>query len=541
MASDDQLGVIDDCASEYVAERLSKADIGGESETDIAVVGEVPQRAAGPGGATKPGELGAHPLTSPTTPKQGAELAVIEPEQHVPESENVELLLSRAGFIKRVGPVTYEIPTGHKKGMHAPARFFASPRLLRLVVGELQSGGGFTAAVEQLSNVATLPGVRVLRTNLHESDLDQRTRDKLADTLFEVIPVGVGESGAQRLNRDSLDAVLKDGMKWTEKAGLSWPEDRQVCEEQGCFAMADPSKVSDRAKKRGLLQLGSLGSGNHYTEIQTVQEIYDPAAAAAMGIEREGQVCVMIHTGSRGLGHQVCTDALATCDRAVKKAGIKLVDRQLACMPIGSPEGQDYLKAMAAAANFAFCNRTVVMSCVRRAFEKVFGRSARELGMNMVYDVAHNVAKQEEHVYNNRKVKVLVHRKGATRAFPPHHPQIPNKYKDIGQPILIGGSMGTSSYILTGTQGAMEHSFGSTCHGAGRALSRSKAKQEIDSKEVLRALNAKGISIRVATKHLAAEEAPESYNDVDEVVETCHKAGISRKVVRLRPVAVVKG
>lgn len=296
-------------------------------------------------------------------------------------------------------------------------------------------------------------------------------RERLADRLFERIPVGVGEAGAVKLSRADLEAVLAEGMGWTERRGISWPEDRQFCEEGGCFRGADPSKVSERAKKRGLVQLGSLGSGNHYKEVQVVDQIYDREAAAVLGIRERGQVMVMIHTGSRGLGHQVCTDALVAADRAMARAGIRLVDRQLACMPISSPEGRDYLAAMQAAANFAFCNRTVVMSCVRQAFSELFGRSARELDMGMVYDVAHNIAKEEEHELGGRRVRVLVHRKGATRAFAPHHPAVPEKYRAIGQPVLIGGSMGTASYILLGTDTAMKERPYS-CGGSPGALSQ---------------------------------------------------------------------
>jgi tRNA-splicing ligase RtcB len=359
----------------------------------------------------------------------------------------------------------------------------------------------------------------------------------------------VGEAGAVKLTPEELDDALKRGMEWTEDKGYSWPEDREVCEERGRFEDADPGKVSERAKKRGRPQAGSLGSGNHYVEVQAVDKIYDEEAAQVMGITRSGQIMVMIHTGSRGLGHQIATDALAACDNAPAAQRLKLIDRQLACVPIDSALGQDYLKAMASAANFALVNRSVITHQVRLAFERTFKKDARdELEMHLVYDVSHNIAKFEEHRVDNgnpeAKVtgkKLLVHRKGATRAFPPGHPSVPEKYRSIGQPVLVGGSMGTASYVLVGTPGAMEVSFGSTCHGAGRALSRSKAVRTIESRGVLADLASRGIIVKVATRRLAAEEAPESYKDVDAVASTCEQAGISRRIARLVPLAVVKG
>eukprot|EP00877_Chromochloris_zofingiensis_P007057 jgi/Chrzof1/2604/Cz11g22050.t1 len=309
-------------------------------------------------------------------------------------------------------------------------------------------------------------------------------KDKLADALFCAVPVGVGTEGSLRLSKDTMDLLLKTGMAFTQSRGLSWPEDRLVTEENGRFAGAEPSKVSDRAKARGAAQCGTLGSGNHYCEVQVVDEVYNQAAADVMGIGKVGTICVMIHSGSRGLGHQVCTDYLSACDRVMQRQNLKLVDRQLACAPLSSPEGQDYLAAMSCAANFAFCNRTLMANQVRQAFSQVFNKDARELGMYQVYDVSHNIAKLEEHKVDNSVKQCLVHRKGATRSFPPHHPAVPPCYADIGQPVLIGGSMGTASYVLTGTQGAMELSFGSTCHGAGRAMSRSAAMRSLDSKQV---------------------------------------------------------
>ncbi|KAG7674949.1 hypothetical protein Ndes2526A_g07698 [Nannochloris sp. 'desiccata'] len=508
------------------------------------------------------------------------------------DDEIATLLASKAPFIHRIGLCAYEISPGHVKGQQAPAKFFASPPLLRLVIDELTTGspGSFTAAAQQLCNVATLPGilgpsigmpdihsgygfaignvaafdarpgskgvvspggvgfdincgVRVLRTSLHSDQVKGRIRENLAQALEELIPVGIGEAGAIKLTIAELDKVLRYGMAYTEEKGISWPEDRLVCEELGCFQKADPKKVSERAKKRGCPQAGSLGSGNHYVEVQAVDTIYDAEAANSMGITRKGQVLVMIHTGSRGLGHQIATDALAICDEYRAKHKIKLVDRQLAYVPIHSPEGQDYLLAMGAAANFAFVNRSVIAHQVRLAFERIFHKDARtDLDMHMIYDVSHNVAKFEEHEIDGRKkIPVLVHRKGATRAFPAHHPDVSEKYESIGQPVLIGGSMGTASYVLVGTEVAMQESFGSTCHGAGRALSRSKALKTLESGNIMDALHAQGVVVKVASKHLISEEAPASYKDVDAVADTCEIAGISKRVARLVPLAVVKG
>jgi len=304
---------------------------------------------------------------------------------------------------------------------------------------------------------------------------------------------------------------------------------------------ADPSKVSARAKKRGLPQLGTLGAGNHYCEVQIVEEIYDTAAAAKMGIEFIGQVCIMVHSGSRGLGHQVATDALTDMERAMARDRIHVQDKQLACARIQSKEGQDYLAAMAAAANYAWVNRTSMTFLVRQAFAKLFHTTPDDLDMHVVYDVSHNIAKVEEHEVNGERKRLLVHRKGATRAFPPHHPLIPVDYQLTGQPVLVGGTMGTNSYLLLGTDKGMQETFGSTCHGAGRAMSRNKSRRALDYKEVLENLAQKGISIRVASPRLVCEEAPESYKDVTQVVDTCHNAGISKKCVKLRPIAVIKG
>eukprot|EP00455_Lapot_gusevi_P042148 TRINITY_DN4964_c0_g2_i5.p1 TRINITY_DN4964_c0_g2~~TRINITY_DN4964_c0_g2_i5.p1 ORF type:complete len:374 (+),score=82.55 TRINITY_DN4964_c0_g2_i5:125-1123(+) len=331
------------------------------------------------------------------------------------------------------------------------------------------------------------------------------------------------------------------GLDWSVREGYAWAEDKEHCEEYGRMLNADATKVSKRAKKRGLPQLGTLGAGNHYAEIQVVEEIYDKQAATRFGIDRVNQVCVMIHSGSRGLGHQVATDALVEMEKAMSRDNIATNDKQLACARITSQEGQDYLAAMAAAANYAWVNRASMTFLTRQAFAKCFQMSPDDLDMHVIYDVSHNIAKIEEHLVDGRLMKLLVHRKGSTRAFPPHHPLIPADYQLTGQPVLIGGTMGTCSYVLTGTERGMAETFGSTCHGAGRALSRNRSRNTLDYQDVLNRLQEQGISIRVASPKLVMEEAPESYKDVTEVVDTCHEAGISAKCVKLRPIAVIKG
>lgn len=383
-------------------------------------------------------------------------------------------------------------------------------------------------------------GVRLIRTNLTEEDVRGK-REKLTQSLFDHIPVGVGSKGVIPTSAADLEAALEMGMDWSLREGYAWAEDNEHCEENGRMRQADPTKVGMRAKKRGLPQLGTLGAGNHYAEIQVVEEIHDPRAAARMGIDQIGQVCVMIHSGSRGLGHQVATDALVEMERAMARDGILTNDRQLACARIQSPEGQNYLAAMAAAANFAWVNRSSMTFLTRQAFAKMFEATPDDLDMHVIYDVSHNIAKVEEHMYQGRPKTLLVHRKGSTRAFPPNHPLIPVDYQFTGQPVLIGGTMGTCSYVLTGTDKGLEETFGSTCHGAGRAQSRNKSRKTLEYTEVLAALEEKGISIRVASPKLVMEEAPESYKDVTQVVDTCHEAGISRKAIKLRPIAVVKG
>lgn len=381
-------------------------------------------------------------------------------------------------------------------------------------------------------------GVRLVRTNLHRDDvLPLQTR--LADAIFARIPVGVGGSAAVRLPTHEMAAVLEGGMHWAVEAGVAWPEDALNCEDGGRLPVVTWRDVSERAVKRGINQLGTLGAGNHYVEVQYVSAVYDAEAAAAMGIGEVGQVCVMIHCGSRGLGHQVAADAVDEMEAAV--ADFVPIDRQLACAPIASHAGTRYLSAMSAAANFAFANRAKITQLLREAFVDVFGEEADALDMHVVYDVAHNVAKFEDHVIDGQERRLLVHRKGATRAFGPGHADLPPAYASVGQPVLVGGSMGTCSYVLVGTEGAMQHSFGSTCHGAGRAASRNACRRTRDPADVLADLEARGICVRVANPALIAEEAPESYKNVDDVVDVCVAAQISKRVVQLRPFCVIKG
>lgn len=357
--------------------------------------------------------------------------------------------------------------------------------------------------------------------------------------MYESIPVGVNGSSQLKLDVHQIRQVMEKGMDWAVENGLAWDLDQEHCEESGKIAAARYSMVSQRAQSRGIPQLGTLGAGNHYAEIQVVEEIYDLQAAKQMGIDRVGQVCVMIHSGSRGLGHQVATDAVKAMDSV--EPDFPLNDRQLTCATIGSKAGQDYLSGMAAAANFAFVNRSVIVHQIRQAFSKVFGLSPDDLDMNVVYDVAHNIAKVEDHMVDGKPKRLLVHRKGSTRAFGPGHSMIPQAYQSIGQPVLVGGSMGTHSYVLAGTEKGMTDTFGSTCHGAGRALARNKTKKILKAEDVLQSLAAKGISIMVASPDNIQEEAPEAYKDVDEVVNICHDAGISSKVIKLRPIGVIKG
>lgn len=493
-------------------------------------------------------------------------------------------------YIRREDPVAspfvYTIDVGFVPNMRVPGRLFMCDSFARNLFDELRqfldsAGTSFPPALLQVANVASLPGivdasvglpdihsgygfaignmaafdldnpeaivspggvgfdincgVRMLRTNLTTQDLEA-VKEQLCDELFSLIPVGVGTKSHLAIPGTAMNALMERGMPWAVENGLAWPEDVGVTERGGFLPGANARKISNKARGRSN-QLGTLGSGNHYVEVQAVEEIFDADAAKAMGITKRGQVCIMIHCGSRGFGHQIASDYV----NQMLEMSQSLNDPQLACVPAGSPLGKEYLSCMAAAANFAFVNRSAIATQVRTAFERVLGRSARELNMHQVYDVAHNIATVEEHVVHGKVRSLLVHRKGSTRAFPPGHPELPDIYQKCGQPVLIGGSMGTWSFVMTGTQRAMEVSFGSTCHGAGRALSRSSSRKALAPEEVLERLKAQGIAIRVASPDHISEEAPESYKDVCDVVDVCDAVGISKKAFKLRPIAVIKG
>jgi len=387
-------------------------------------------------------------------------------------------------------------------------------------------------------------GVRMLRTDLTEKEVRPRL-DRLLTRLFQAVPAGVGsEKGVGKLSRDHLEEVLVKGSEYMLKQGMATPEDLDCTEERGCLAGADPGSLSQRAVERALPQLATLGSGNHFLEIQVVDQVYDPSTAAVFGIHEPGQITVMIHCGSRGFGHQVCDDALEVMQTAARKYGITLKDRQLACAPVTSPEGKRYFAEMACAANYAWANRQGIMFRVRGVFEEVFEQSWERLGLRLVYDVAHNIAKFEEHEIpgtSGETRRLCVHRKGATRAFGPGHPQVPERYRQVGQPVIVPGDMGTASYLLVGTETAMRETWGSTCHGAGRQMSRHAAMRAKSGSQVMQELAQQGILLRAADKRTVAEEMPDAYKDVDRVVAVCHGACISRKVARMRPLAVMKG
>ena len=480
------------------------------------------------------------------------------------------------GQLNKIDDYRWEIPKSYKPGMRVPGMVYADKAMLE-VIKEEQS-------LEQVANVAFLPGivgrsmampdihwgygfpiggvaatrvsdgvispggvgydincgVRLLRTNLTENEVKPKIKE-LVNVLFRDIPSGLGSEGKIRLGEKEIDEVLTEGAHWAVKRGFGLPEDLEATEETGRMKGAAPDKVSARAKKRGAPQSGTLGSGNHFLEVQMVSEIYDEVAAKTMGIDRTGQVLLLIHTGSRGLGHQVCDDYLRIMEEAVRKYDINLPDRQLACAPVESREGKDYLAAMACAANYAWANRQCITHWARESFIEVFGRSLEELGMQQIYDVAHNIAKIEEHSVNGNKITVCVHRKGATRAFPPGHKDIPQRYKEIGQPVLIPGDMGRRSYLAVGTDKAMAETFGSTCHGAGRVQSRGAAKRSMRGIDVANELKAKGITVKAGSMASLAEEASQAYKDVTEVIEVTNQAGISRKVVMASPIGVIKG
>jgi tRNA-splicing ligase RtcB len=385
-------------------------------------------------------------------------------------------------------------------------------------------------------------GVRLVTTNFSEKDVRPKIV-QLTNSIFDNVPSGLGSKRSDfKVSMHDLDRLVSEGVQWAIEKGLGWPEDAEHCEENGCMKNADPDKVSSNAKNRGLTQIGTLGSGNHFLEIQKVDKIYDSKTAKTFGVEHEGQVTMMIHCGSRGFGHQICSDYLRVMERAVQKYKIALPDRELACAPGKSEEAQDYYQAMACAVNYAFVNRQTILHWVRQSFQQVFNQDAHKFGLNLVYDVAHNIAKIENHAVDGEtRKKVWVHRKGATRAFPPGHSEIPPDYRSVGQPVLIPGSMGTSSWLLVGTEKAMHTTFGSTAHGAGRMLSRSAAKRNFWGGDIKKALEQRGIYVKAASAVVLAEEADPAYKNVDVVVDVSDKVGIATKVARLVPIAVVKG
>ncbi|MGZ5489773.1 MAG: RtcB family protein [Nitrososphaeraceae archaeon] len=383
-------------------------------------------------------------------------------------------------------------------------------------------------------------GVRLLRSNLNVNQVKPHLKE-LVNELFNSIPSGVGSEGAIKLTRSELDELLIEGVDWAIEHGYGYKQDSEVCEEKGRMIGANPESVSDTARKRGAPQLGSLGSGNHFLEIQQIQEIFDENAAKVMGLEK-GQITVLIHCGSRGFGHQVCSDYLRYSEKSLKKYNIELIDRELACVPNNSIEGENYRKAMYSALNFAWSNRQIITHFTRKTFEKIFSSSETGLDMKLVYDVAHNIAKVERHKVDGEGMRDLViHRKGATRAFPAGMEQVPEKYRQIGQPVIIPGSMGTASWILVGNKKSLDLSFGSTAHGAGRTMSRGAAKKSYTVEKVKADLDAKGIYIKALTKNGIVEETPLAYKDVDAVVNVSDKLGIATKVAKLIPIGVIKG
>ena len=479
--------------------------------------------------------------------------------------------------VRPVGDCVWEIPPSEKPGMQVPARIYASETLL----AQMDKG-----VFEQVTNVACLPGIvraslcmpdghwgygfpiggvaafradggvispggigfdincgmRLLRTGLTEEEVRPKLAE-LIDALFAAVPSGVGARGLVRLSEGEFREVMVEGSGWCVRRGYAWPEDLDTTEGGGCLPGADPSHVSARAVSRGMAQLGTLGSGNHYLEVQVVRPggIHDPVVAKALGVDAPGQIFVMLHCGSRGFGHQIGTDYLRRFDQVMSRYGITVNDRELACAPFRSPEGQAYFGAMTAAANTAFANRQVITHRVREVFGRVFGKEPRALGLRVIYDVCHNTAKLERHVVDGEALELVVHRKGATRAFGPGAPDLPPAYREIGQPVIIGGSMETGSALLVGTAQAMVETFGSTAHGAGRTMSRAQAKRRVWGENLLKDMAARGILVRAASKSGVAEEAGFAYKDLAAVVDVLHRLDISRKVASLTPIGNIKG
>ena len=476
---------------------------------------------------------------------------------------------------RKIGENQYQIDADSNSGMKVPVRIYADEPLLQKMLSD--------RTIMQAKNVSSIPGivgqsivlpdghegygfpvggvaamdaeegmispggvgydincgVRLLRSNLTEKDVRSKLKELVTD-LFSSIPSGVGSKGSVRLSPSQLDEVLVKGVNWAIDNGYGSSDDADVCEENGQIQNADPNKVSDKARKRGAPQLGSLGSGNHFLEVQKVAEVHDEEAANRMGL-KEGTITVLIHCGSRGFGHQVCSDYLRVAEQAMDKYDINLPDRELACVPNNSEEGESYRAAMFSALNFAWSNRQMLTHWTRKSIERVFNQSESDLDMKLVYDVAHNIAKVEKHKVDGKERKVVVHRKGATRAFPANRDEIPSKYRDLGQPVLVPGSMGTASWVLLGQPNSMDLSFGSTAHGAGRTMSRTKARRNFSEEDVKKSLNDKGIFIKALTRDGVVEETPQAYKDVDAVVNVSHNLGIATKVAKLVPIGVIKG
>ena len=477
--------------------------------------------------------------------------------------------------LEQKGPYIWEIPKEYRPGMRVNGRIYASQSLIKQIIKD--------QAPDQVANVAFLPGivghslampdihwgygfpiggvaatrledgvispggvgfdincgVRLLRSNLQLQDVKNKM-SQIVEALYKKIPSGVGSEGIIKLNSQEVKKVLSDGAQWAVRKGFGEKEDIIYSEENGKMAQANPDIISSKAIQRGCSQLGTLGSGNHFLEIQVIDQIYQPDIARQMGLE-EGMVTLLIHTGSRGFGHQVCTDHLSVMQRAVQRYHISLPDKQLACAPINSPEGKSYYQAICCAANFAWANRQCITHWVREVFYQIFRLSMENLGLDLVYDVAHNIAKMEYHQYNGRKLQLCVHRKGATRAFPPQHPELPPRYKEIGQPVLIPGDMGRFSFCMVGNEKAMYKTFGSTCHGAGRVMSRGAAKREVKNRDIVDELRERGIMVKARNRTTLAEEMSDAYKDVSEVVKVMDQSGISSKVARMRPIGVIKG
>src|SRR5919197_1035137 len=479
--------------------------------------------------------------------------------------------------VRKISSFEFRIEKNESKGMKVPVTIYANDSLISkmvmdrtivqavnvsmlpsvkkhvVVLPDGHEGYGFpvggVAATDLEEGVISPGGVgydincgfRLIRTNLTEKELKPNLKS-LINELFRSIPVGVGSQGAAKLTKSELDELLIKGAEWAIEHGYGWEKDAETCEEGGKIHGADPTSVSDIARKRGAPQLGSLGSGNHFLEVQKVDKIFDERAAKAMGINQEGQLTVLIHCGSRGFGHQICTDYLRVSESALRKYGLTLADRELACVPNNSKEGEDYRKAMYSALNFAWANRQMITHWTRKTFERVFGAGEGGLDMDLVYDVAHNIAKVERHTIDGEGTRdVVVHRKGATRAFPAGMDQVPGRYRSIGQPVIIPGSMGTASWILLGNKKSLDLSFGSTAHGVGRTMSRSAAKRTYTVESVKSSLESKGIYVKALTREGVVEETPDAYKDVDAVANVSHSLGIATKVVRLVPIGVIKG